>query len=125
MVELAGDAEVAQFADSILRDKNVLSLDVPVQYILIVHRHDSHDYVGERAQDLVRGELCLGLNSSLDQLVEVAFRTILHHDKDAVTVAEIFVELDNCWAFKHLKESDLTMGCFFIFLIHVVKVDFF
>ena len=59
MVELAGDAEVAQFADSILGDKNVLSLDVPVQYILIVHRHDSHDYMGERAQDLVCRKLSL------------------------------------------------------------------
>ena len=66
MVELAGDAKVAQFADSILRDENVLSLDVPVQYILIVHCHDGHDYMGERAQDLVCGEHCFGLNSSLD-----------------------------------------------------------
>ena len=81
--------------------------------------------MGERAQDLIRGELCLGLNSSLDQLVEVSFRTIFHHDKDAVTMAEVFVELYNCRAFEHLKEGDLTMGGLLVLLIHVVKVDLF
>ena len=65
---MAGYAKIAQFANSILSDKNVSSRYVPVHYILIVHRHDSHDYVGESAQDLVFVELYFGLNSLLDQL---------------------------------------------------------
>ena len=82
--------------------------------------------MGERAQDLVCGELCLGLNnSSLDQLVEVALRTILHHNKNAATVAEIFVELYDCRAFDYLIEDNLTTGGLFVFFSHVVKADFF
>ena len=96
-----------------------------MQYILIVHRQDSNDYMGERAQDLVCGELCLGYNSSLDQLVEVALRTILQHNKHAASVAEIFVELYNCRAFDHFIEDNFTTGGLFIFFIHIVKVDFF
>ena len=114
--------KVAQFANSILSDKNVLRPDHPVHYILIVHRHDSHDQMGERAQDLVFGEVFF---SFMDQMAEAALRTILHHDKHAVTVAEIFVELFNCWAFDYLIEVVLATGGLFFSLTHVVKVDFF
>ena len=54
VVQLTRDTKVAKLANTILSDENVLSLDVSVEDIFVVHHHDSHDDVGESAQDLVR-----------------------------------------------------------------------
>ena len=40
-------------------------------------------------------------------------------------MAEVLVELDDCWTLEHLKEGDLTMSCFLIFCVHVIEVDLF
>ena len=58
IVQSSRDTEVTKFADSILRDKYILRLDVAMQNVLVVHGHDSHDDVSQRAQDLVCPELC-------------------------------------------------------------------
>ena len=67
--EHLGDAEVAQFANSVLSDENVLGLDISMQDVLIVHRHDCHDNMGEGAQNLGSSELGLRLNATLDELI--------------------------------------------------------
>ena len=57
-IELSGNAEVAQLADAIFSNKDVLRFYVAVEDIFIVHRHDCHDNVGKCPQDLVGRELC-------------------------------------------------------------------
>ena len=42
VVKLARDTKITQLADTILRDENVLSLDVSMKDVLVVHGQDSH-----------------------------------------------------------------------------------
>ena len=65
----SGDAEVAQFANSVLSDENVLGLDISMQDVFVVHRHDCHDNMCEGAQNLIGTELGLRLYTTLDELI--------------------------------------------------------
>ena len=57
-VELSRNAEVAQLADAIFSNKDVLRFYITVENIFIVHCHDGHDDVGKCPQDLIGRELC-------------------------------------------------------------------
>ena len=57
-IELSRNAKVAQLANAIFSNKDVLRFYVTVEDIFIVHRHDCHDDVGKCPQDLIGRELC-------------------------------------------------------------------
>ena len=92
--------------------------------VFIVHCHHSHDDVGEGAKDLFGGKTRARLDSSLYELVEIAFRAVFHDDEYTVSVSEILVELDNSRALQHLQECNLSVSGLLIFSVHVIQVDF-
>jgi len=96
-----------------------------MQDVLVVHCHHSHDQVGQCAQNLVCGEARAGLNTSLNQLIKVTVRAVLHNDKDGIAVAKVFMELDNGRALQHLEEGDLAVRCLSILSVHIVCVNRF
>lgn len=91
-----------------------------MQDVLVVHGHDSHNYVGERSQNLISRKLGSRLYPALDELVEVALGAVLHDDEDAIAVAEVLVELDDGGAFQHLQEGYLSVRCLLVLAIHIV-----
>jgi len=96
-----------------------------MQDVLVVHCHDSHDDMGECAQNLIGGKLRSRLDAPLDLLVEIAVRAVLHHDEDTITVAEVLMEFNDRRSLEYLEESYLAMRRLFILRVHIVQVDFF
>ena len=87
MLEVLGDAEVAQLDGVAAREEDVLRLEVAVDDLAVVHVLDGQADLREPGQDLLLGErMAVGLGRE-DALAEVAALRVAHHDVEVPVLA--------------------------------------
>ena len=119
-MQLSRDTEITKFANSIFCNEDVLSLNISMQNVFIVHRHDCHHDMGKGAENLIGRKTGTRLNAPLDKLIQIAFRAVLHDNENRVSVPEILMELDDSGALEDFQESYLAMGGLLVLSVHII-----
>ena len=83
-----GDPEVAELHE-VLRDEDVLRLEVAVQDALGVHVVQRHHQLNKPVEHLRLCEALLRLGSALDRRRQVAALTVRHHDAETIAVQKV------------------------------------
>ena len=104
------NAEVTQLHHKVLRQENVLVLDIAMQNIVFVDVLHAETNLGKIVEDLVLGERLIPRLALIDQLIKAALLGILHHNVPLILLVSVGATVrDDVWVVENLQNLRLLL----------------
>mmetsp|Transcript_31718 Transcript_31718/g.89123 ORF Transcript_31718/g.89123 Transcript_31718/m.89123 type:complete len:327 (-) Transcript_31718:2-982(-) len=123
VLEHLGDAKVAHSKPVRRGQEQILGLEVPVQYMFVVHVLEGQRSLREPPQDRPLGEGLAGLPGAADPLVEVTTVGEVHDDGEYLVLGEAFAVAHDVGVLQRRKHPHFIDGIPPLLAVHRAHVD--
>ena len=120
LLQYLRNVQVTQLVFTVRTDKHIGSLQIPMQYFLVMQRFQTPGYLNKRLPNLIFLYPGSGLEVGVDQFHEITSFGKLHYDTEVTgkIVVECLLEFDDVFVIEGGKDADLIECVFLLFLFH-------